>query len=822
MYYKCCDCKYHYVNSRHTQRLRSGLKKIGSLRISPRSRSKQAASPPLSLPSDLTDGPAIPEVEVTSSSAEKVGSRVESSGDHLQKAKRKEIILNYHQDTVSLDSVSVSSTSEFSSATGTDDRSTCSPLGDGESSLSSVVDSVGGGRVCLNGGDGVLGTGFSFSADASSLEISGSSFLTVDSGITLDRPSAMSFASTLDGKGSPQAQVLLTGKGSAPPRARSTGKGSSATQHSHVPKAQEDYKDLRNGFDSELEGRYKLDDTLPGSSQNGTRSALEEDDFMLPGESENGTLKSERTISSGSGTIIESGSSTLRSNDTSPSPFQALESEESCSLNPEGVGPQQPSGQDPNLSFAKRETISSAESTSIGVCGARDLNHADLSPCTDAGRHCRPVVASGKGESKDSNHLKSPRQQPSQGYANIEVSSGGGSVLKAGAEHSSRNQSRKRSKSSSPYVRKKPKPLPRKSLKKQATVDEIFLSSLPPNFKPSPLPRSSAGVSSNGRISLSNPPKRKVLNPSPPDAKFRQQGSSNLDSPQRMVLSNSSTPKHGGYREGSDSSGDPSTPSHGISEPCTPLIESSNPSSPLYESSTSTFSSDVESSISGPRPAGAVTSDDPIPPPRRKRKSKYHHQRSSKDATVLPVSPEESLSRLPGSADQSHDQSHDRPDGGARPAIAVHSSSMDSHDQESKSHDLAEEEEDILNNLLLEETSDPPSKEREAPLVDRMSHLSIDSSCRTSRASLTVFAPDSVPSMALSTSSRPYSFISPGVSAYHFDFSGSYERSNGNRLSGGHTLPKSAVGVTWSPRGQLLHDRKSLKAIIPASSKICI
>lgn len=822
------------------------MKKISSLRISPRSRSKQAASPPLSLPSDLTDGPAIPEVEVTSSSAEKVGSRVESrvesSGDHLQKAKRKEIILNYHQDTVSLDSVSVSSTSEFSSATGTDDRSTCSPLGDGESSLSSVVDSVGGGRVCLNGGDGVLGTGFSFSADASSLEISGSSFLTVDSGITLDRPSAMSFASTLDGKGSSQAQVLLTGKGSAPPRAHSTGKGSSATRHSHVPKAQEDY---RNGFDSELEGRYKLDDTLPGSSQNGTRSALEEDDIMLPGGSENGTLKSERTISSGSGTIIESGSSTLRSNDTSPSPFQALESEESCSLNPEGIGAQQPSGQDPNLSFAKRETISNAESTSIGVCGARDPNHADLSPCTDAGRHCRPVVASGKGESKDSNHLKSPRQLPSQGYANIEVDSGGGSILKAGSEHSSRNQSRKRSKSSSPYVRKKPKPLPRKSLKKQATVDEIFLSSLPPNFKPAPLPRSSAGVSSNGRLSLSNPPKRKVLNPSPPDAKFRtpeQQGSSNFGSPQRMVLSNSSTPKHGGYREGSDSSGDPSTPSHGISEPCTPLIESSNPStpshgisepctpllessnpsSPLYESSTSTFSSDVESSISGPRPAGAVTSDDPIPPPRRKRKSKYHHQRSSKDATVLPVSPEESLSRLPGSADQSHDQSHDHPDGGARPAIVVHSSSMDSHDQENKSHDLAEEEEDILNNLLLEETSDPPSKEREAPLVDRMSHLSIDSSCRTSRASLTVFAPDSVPSMALGTSSRPYSFISPGVSAYHFDFSGSYERSNGDRLSGGHTLPKSAVGVTWSPRGQLLHDRKSLKAIIPASSKICI
>ena len=149
----------------------------------------------------------------------------------------------------------------------------------------------------------------------------------------------------------------------------------------------------------------------------------------------------------------------------------------------------------------------------------------------------------------------------------------------------------------------------------------------------------------------------------------------------------------------------PSTPlinpaghEHSLSDPSTSQWESA-PNSPLYTSSNSTLSSDVESSIGGRSTAadGGVNSD-PIAPPRRRRRSKYNSQESSKDSLlsvdIMPVSPEEfpGQDRLPQSHDQVGKQERVGPATGHSSPRRESGTKNGSHDLEAnvcpKSHDF--------------------------------------------------------------------------------------------------------------------------------------
>lgn len=400
--------------------------------------------------------------------------------------------------------------------------------------------------------------------------------------------------------------------------------------------------------------------------------------------------------------------------------------------------------------------------------------------------------------------------------------------------------SRKRSKSNSPYVRKKPKPLPRKALTaKQVLNDEarnnIFLSSLPANFKPVPLPR--GGTSK----SLASPAREGASEFNTPQC----DSSSGASSPRKKDISNSSTPKVSSPSPTTTAT----TPRYEYSSPNTPSHAPPDPSpkhilgSPLYTSSNSNLSSDAESSTSTRRQDTAMTSDpSPIPPPRRRRRSKYGSQSSCKELVqsvgLLPTSPEEPLScesRRLKSCDHSR-ESCDQHDGRASPPTTIpidHSSppensfsstSTKSHDlddsESSKSHDLTNEE-DLLSSPLLEEANDVfvpdatptlPTHLTAYGAGERNSQYSV-SSARTSRTSLTVFPGSTSSSVVSAATLRPLSFMSPGDSAHHFNFSESCERSFS---SGGHTMPRSVGGQTWTPHMQA---RASVKSMVPASSK---
>ncbi len=841
-----CCC---FFISRNAQRLKSGIKKsLGSLRLSPRNRPKMHGRSP----GDTVDGPSKPEVPIVSVSESKEevsssSSATTAPGSGNQKAKR--IILNYHQDTVSLDSVSVSSTSEFSTA-GTDDRSTCSPLGDGESSSSGPMDIIGGGeRVCLNGGERSLGFSDLNGLEDASLEISESSFRTMDSGmdsgINVDRNT--SFSSVRTGKGSSPNRMVgkgsspnsTVGKGSSRSPNRTAGKGSLSRNTQSSRKEQ-----VVNGPKGALvHTECDLD------TQNEYCSKRRDEEFFQSLDNRSGTPKQEDPLS-GSGTL--SGYSTLKSGTESGS--GTLKTEISKNLNSEEIEKLLLSYE--RLSFSNRETTSCAEPTSNGTCSTTITSDHSLSTNMAA---------------------QQPRDKGSgtegRGYANIFIAKPE-DMPGGGVEHPTTTMSRKRSKSNSPYMRKKPKPLPRKSLTNKQILTESMkselLSSLPANFKPVPLPRPSlfngkpntpskqkpmkAGLPQRQEVPLPHPTAHAMqgvatsnphrVKPSK-NSSLKMEGLSTNSTPR--YRSPSGTPKIGGsgntpqHVEGgrlsqvssapctprragtSNAGGDTPTLPHSTSTPSTPLLESSNPSSPLYGSSTSNLSSDVESS------GAAGTASDPIPPPRRKRKSQRYSSQTSKDSLfpvgVLPVSPEESASdqdRLPRSSVSSTEQ----PDGATgKENQSLGSNSSKSHDLEDsescRSRDLNEDDllsspllPDESNDVFKDDTTFPSTLARSA--VDRNSKFSVSSSNRTSRTSLTVFADTN--SSGMSVTMRPYSVM------VHEDLNmnGSYDKISESFSAGGHTLPKSAglgLGLmTWTPRQQ----RLSVKNMMPASSKLVV
>lgn len=801
--------------------MKSGIKKsLGSLRLSPRNRPKLNAH---STSNEATDGPSKPEVSLLTVS--KSSPAPASSSGSQQKAKRKDIMQNYHQDTVSLDSVSVSSTSEFSAA-GTDDRSTSSPLGDGESSTSGPMDILGGGeRLCLNGGERSLGFSdpISFNGlEESPLEISESSFRTVDSGINVDRTTFSFGNGVVVGKGS--SPKYSVGKGLSHSPKHATGKGSTNSN------TQIDRKDQVNGGETSGQAESSEQDR-------------EEELSRLSG-SRSGTLKEEADPLGMSGTQSER--ATLKG-DGIQSRSDTLKEEVSKDLNVEEL-----LRSCEKLSFAGRETASCAEPTSNGACS------------TVGSAHTSPAVAQAPNDAK-TEMGGGENGSGQRGYANVFVArpeDRPGYVPGGGVELRRSSLSRKRSKSNSPCMHRKPKPLPRKSLTNKQILTESMknelLSSLPANFKPIPLPRPPSltnGMSSSPSkqkplksrpphstiqaaqgISTISPHKSKVSNSSSP---LRMEGLSNNSTPRYRSPSGTSqevarsvdTPQHGEskkpplsapctpHRAGISAvggGGDTPTLQHSSSTPSTPLLESSNPSSPHHGSSTSNLSSDVDSG------GGATgTSSDPVPPPRRKRKSSRYKSQTSKDSlfpvNVLPVSPEEP-------SPEHEKQLGEQPDGGvAKEKQSLGSTSSKSHDpdgsESSRSRDLSED--DLLNSpLLLEESGDvfkedaqftPPSNSTMYTGIDRNSKFSIGSSNRTSRTSLTVFA-DSTGQSGVSSTMRPYSVMAQdGI-----NMNDSYERiSESYNNGGGHTLPRIAALNTWTPRQQ----RQSMKALMPASSK---
>ena len=800
---------------RHAQRFKSGFRKISSLRLTSRNRPKLGRKS-----TEYIDGPIA-----------EGGSFVEEK-QVPDKAKRKDIILNYRQDTVSLDSVSVSSTSEFSTA-GTDDRSTCSPCGDGErgerGGFSGPVDIVNGGeQVCLISGDKERTLGFSdpllSSSIESPLEVCATSYQTVDSGITVDSevsPTDMTagkgLSTVTDGKGSLLTSgVVGKGSSSQQPQERVRGNEAQVSQLSTLDTSTADVSDQ----DAKLS---QIDSSWSSTSEDST--------CRLTVNSRSGTLKAN---TSGDSDTLKTGTTPTSNGDFGDS----------------GVQPE----------------------ANCGEAAVADGNRG--------------------------------AEQAGRGYANL-------CIMANSTRTDHKAVSRKRSKSStSPHTRKKPKPLPRKSLVKQLLCEdarnELFLSSLPSNFKPTPLPRSTPPTSTPGTPPTTTPrqtppttpptttPRRtppttpptstpatpptttpRRTPPTTPPTSTRhtrtpaQRPTSpkqdSLDSP-RMTGSctpqqkssspctsqskspglsvpnqkpDSTTPNPipgqspSGPSSKSSDSPDLGSPSVFRRKDLPPLKTSqvqadlagskdpgtlsasdpSTPNSPLYGSSNSNVSSDVE------RPDGALTSADPVPPPRRRRRSKYKSRESSKDSiNVLPVSPEEVVGGdeldgrvLGGSKQPSRDGPGD-------------SGSSKSHDLES--HDLDDSassksrdphEEDILNSPLAEERSDlfrqngisPPS------FVGRDSQYSISSSIRTSRTSLTVFADSGSNTTMPGTISRPYSLISPGDCSRHFNFAGLCDQSS-DPFSGGHTMPRSVGGATWSPRQQVAGNRNSVKV---ASSK---
>ncbi len=792
-----------------------------------------------------------------------------------QRVKRKDIILNYNQDTVSLDSVSVNSTSEVS-VTGTDDRSTCSPLGDGENSSLGTLDEVNDGRVCMRGGDEVL-----ISAPGSFPGIddsSGSSYRTFDSGI---EGNFLSFTS-IESYGGGGSEKMRYGKGSSQTHTTTTG------NTVQVPAS--DRRKISVDFEKISESPTPEISESMAEKNLSKRVQLVWQNSVVQPESDSDSDNERRTTTAG-----KSGSETNNS-------IKRTSSNESSTLLG-GIG----SGKVENHTLPNKSDM-------------RDNNLGSSGELSYQSHSTKPPPSHAGGVKKRTRKLK-------HAYTNVILNQGLHSSAEAGGGGGLKQHDafplkpvppcRKRSKSSSPYIRKKPKPLPRKLPKREgasrSVKEEMFLSSLPADFKPLPLlrrtsesrantqnglPAQSGGTLEHGSSNHTAPqnglpaqhggtlehgssdhtaPQKELSTtiehgaPSNHDAPPKGSSAHGGATPDQRSASPTMSPAHdsvskqdpstqGGPQHGESPNhaapqcgGSPNhpAPQHGGSANHTashqgsstiagPPHESSNPTSPIHCSSTSTYSSDLDSSlILSPTEGGAEDRTHPIPPPRRKRKSRLNSSSSGKDCvsptSPLPFSPDESsLSRTfslnlhyggttnhgnPMYTDLSATKSRDVTDCGS-----------------GLSRDNANNNDDPLSSPFFEfrgggSSGDGASggggngggsdNNRVNPItssnIDRTSQYSNDSA----RTSLTVF-PGSVASSTGSHTMRPYSFISPNDSTSHqFNFTGTYEKLR-ESFSGFHSLPRSVGAATWTPRGHILANRQSVKAppIIPASSKL--
>lgn len=344
------------------------------------------------------------------------------------------IFLGCSQDAGSLDSLSVSSTSEFS-ATGTDERSTSS-LGDAESSHSGAMDILVD-RIYLYPSGGVRVSESPVFQDMST-EVSGSSCQTVDSGINIQRPKGSTTSKV--GQGS---TILWIGKVPSP---------KTASTHSDV--LPESDSDTANGEEGEACTVAEVNLNMDVS---GTSSTLESDQSGRDNHSRSGTLKDREVV----------GQETAVNTRHMPSPSPAGTEVIATKLKTE------------------REVFSSALSTMNRDITSASINNSTCSPdlqdanCASTANNANNRIAcdsSGGGRKK-------PMFPP--------TSKG---VL-PGSSTPFKPLVRKRSKSSNPCIHKKPKPLPPLTSKTKHSLltgggeikkETVFLSSLPANFKSIP------------------------------------------------------------------------------------------------------------------------------------------------------------------------------------------------------------------------------------------------------------------------------------------------------------------------------------------------
>ena len=430
-----------------------------SLRRSPQNRKKPV---PRSLPSDLTDG-------VRDESGRDIqlaaGDSTTSPAD--SKFSSSSFCTGSQPNTESLESISISSASEFS-ATGTDDRSTSSPLGDGDSIHSGAIDILAE-RVHLSSGSPRID--LSDSPIDMSLESCESGFLTADiGGIAVQKPKPL--------PGNKAVLASKVGKGSTLPRMSKsyTVGGVSAEKQvsiSLLPPVKPD----RNYSKRKRANACASSIVEPESDSDTENEETEKCSFMQ--ENPRIDVSRSSTLDDGENpqTDGHSRSSTLKANEVGS--LETLVNTSSIQPPPSAAVEE-----DSSRMLAEREVASKAETTPTGSSSVTSPN-TDHPPSESVPTYREDGVSDLSQVSRTRSNSSSKRALP---IASIDL------VLRHSNTSPFKPVTRKRSMSNSPHVRKKPKPLPRLSVKKFDVEDKekreaLFISSLPADFKPTPTPR---------------------------------------------------------------------------------------------------------------------------------------------------------------------------------------------------------------------------------------------------------------------------------------------------------------------------------------------
>jgi len=441
-----CEFFPYTVLLRHTQRWRSGLKKM-SLRRSAHHRQKPV---PRSLPTDLPDGRqdqderAVQLPDVSPADSKISSSSFSTAGSQLT--------------TESMESMSISSASEFS-ATGTDERSATSPLGDGDSSVS----------VEFTVGRNILRRNLSDSPVDMSLDRTDDFYLKRDSGTGMQHPAPKLACKPL--KPRPLVSTLPRMKRSSSSTEPSSDRKYSSPLELLPPpvKPMRDYsKRKRAGAtvksvmvepesDSDTDNKaVSGDDRSPQNPriEMSRSSTLEDDNGQEDdGHSRSGTLRASRE---GSQETLVNTSSTI---------------------------PSTTADEDHSKILVKREVASKAETTPT---------HSLNSPGASSQAPVQDVP--GNQEESSSDLLEVSRARSKSNSKRPLPANSIGMVLNHSSSSPFKPVTRNRSMSGNPQVKKKPKPLPRLSIKKFDSNklekrEALLISSLPADFKPIPVAR---------------------------------------------------------------------------------------------------------------------------------------------------------------------------------------------------------------------------------------------------------------------------------------------------------------------------------------------
>lgn len=404
-----------HINRPAAKKIKSGLRKLGSLRRSPNRVKPSGSSSPrpyISAPMPLKD-------------TDHIDSKLQyPHGGGVVIDNR---IRRYNPDDGSCDdSVSVSSQSEFSSATGTDDRSTSSPLGDRTSS-SDPIDIVSG-RVCLTAGesDAALlipdsGVTWDSSLEATLCADNNFSTRTVDSGVNLSGDRRV--PSVILEVPSEKVQVVPV-NGTSVTALKDANRGRVGSNHSLI-----DFERVPSDPNAKLQAKAD-------------RHNVWKDSIVEPvSDSDTDSEKSTPSTSRKNAVTFKVGSITSSGSETVSSVHQSQLSD---------------------ISDTRKASSTTTQSNEAQV------------QSTEGQELFHPLSADEK------RLLKTSLGKAESPYANLFIPSlaHGASIVDPLAT------ARTRSKSSSPRVPKKPKPLPRMALKNgEMSKEQLFISSLPSDFR---------------------------------------------------------------------------------------------------------------------------------------------------------------------------------------------------------------------------------------------------------------------------------------------------------------------------------------------------